>query len=265
MDFSKAKTILILLFLGVNLFLLLFLFSVSDTSITLDRTSVDNAVQILKNKGITIDPAVIPKKTEKPYVLELYNPLTDENSALVAALSEKGELSLSNQFFTFVPNTPIAVSVREGESNRKIQSTLSAALSELGFYTADLSMGSSKKQADADCYFFQKYYAGSLFFNTNLSVSVRDGGIVKIEGNYCELVNAKPIEGSFKSPLDILIAFSSSYGKKGEIQALELGYFVSDEDYKTLPAIPSWRVLTTQNERYDFDAVNSRLLATHSD
>ena len=94
MDFGKAKSVLIVLFLFVNLFLIYHLFSLSDDSIRIDRTSIDDTITLLNQRGITIDRELIPTRLDHMDYLELSNPLIDADqfaSTLVKSTQKNGD------------------------------------------------------------------------------------------------------------------------------------------------------------------------------
>lgn len=261
MNFGKAKNVLIFLFLAINIFLAYYYLTLSDTSIKVDEDSLAATVDILQKKGVVLDPAVVPEKTEKTYILELYNPFQDEQSSLYQHLSQNGLLTFSGQSFLYLPASLPIQTPKNLESRRAANKVLDA-LGKEGFLTSDLKWaGTTALDGGGYLFQFEKYHGGRLFFNTSLSVTLKDGLIQRIEGVYYEVAGIKEAGSDLKSPLNILISYSTLPEKReGKITNMELGYYVTDEGYKNLPALPSWRIVMEDGAVFHFDALTSTLL-----
>jgi len=73
MHWSRIKSILIGVFIIVNVYLLIQYFAVNESTDVLNRATVENTITLLENREITISADVIPrriernKKTKEPY------------------------------------------------------------------------------------------------------------------------------------------------------------------------------------------------------
>ena len=71
MNWSRAKTILIILFLCTNIFLLTTIILSSGRNSNVTEDIVASTVQILKENGVEISPDIIPRKTRILPVIDL--------------------------------------------------------------------------------------------------------------------------------------------------------------------------------------------------
>ena len=126
MSWSKVKTLLIVLFIFVNAFLLYNTFSTGGSS-EISQQTVRETAQILKSNNVDIDPSIIRQKSETLKKAEISNSI-DARSNLAANLlghcsetedgyvSEKGRLKFSSVAF-YYENYDKSVKKEIDESN----------------------------------------------------------------------------------------------------------------------------------------------------
>ncbi len=65
MNWSRIKSILIGVFIVVNVYLLIQYFAVNESTDVLSHTTIENTIQLLEGKGITVKANSIPRRIER--------------------------------------------------------------------------------------------------------------------------------------------------------------------------------------------------------
>lgn len=260
MNFTRAKSYLIVFFILVNLFLAYNLYKISNSG-EITKETVNNTVSILKNKGIKFDPSVIKEKNTVMFNLNLSNPLSD-----IEKFSEnlKGEVSIGEDGFVYYPDFDFEVKTKLISS--KTSDKIVSSLKDMGLsvkyldWIGTIQMGNNNYRAS----YIQSYDRHSIY-NTYIQVFFNDKKITKVMGIYYDLNSFTPTEKELKSPYEILIKFSSDTDLKNiSIKSIENGYFTQDfnKEYKELSALPCYKITINNSEMYYYDAINGNLLKT---
>lgn len=252
MNWNKAKTILIVFFTIVNLFLLYTIISRNINDYYISEETISNAIAVLNNNGITIDKSIIPQKNITVDQYEADNIVDDYDGFAKRILgddyikysdtvyeSTRGKIEYFGDKFTFTGDY-------NGNTSKNEANELSV-LNSLGIKISDYEYSEGV---------FRKNINNINVFDCELSVCFYDGKLT-ISGIWFEK-NREPIsENTELKPITtVLIDLLSSEEKPegaAEITDLELGYMVYEEQtyHKSIVLIPSWKIKFS-NETYAY-------------
>ena len=91
MNWSKAKNWLIVLFIGVNLFLVFTIIRTNVQSSTIDRDTIANIVNILQENGIAVEADVIPQSMPDLGPIDVMNSLSDYDALAALVLDANAQ------------------------------------------------------------------------------------------------------------------------------------------------------------------------------
>lgn len=258
MNFSRAKSYLIVVFIIVNLFLIYHLFSMTKSD-TISAETVENTISILAEKNITADKDLIKVTTDNLFYLNLKNPLADRETFIN---SLEGKVSITEKGFEFVPKNknlkfkyllPSYDAARQALSHLK-DCGFSAKYLEC---TGTLDMGKGVYKAN-----FIQSFEGYDIYNTSIDIFYKDGQVLSLSGIYYDIDSFSAPEESIKTQTEILIRFSGDIQEKCTVKSLESGYFTEPykNEYSMISALPCFKITTDNGNKYYYDAVLSTLL-----
>ena len=258
MNFSRAKSYLIVVFVIVNLFLVYNLISMSSS----DRISVDtieNTIEILNKNNIKLDKKLIKTTPETMFYLNLKNPFAEGKNFT----SEfKGNCSISEKGFEFVPeNKSIDFKFLLPSYDAAKQ-----ALSHLKEYGLDakytkcvgtLDMGKGVYKAS-----FIQSFEGHDIYNTNIDIFYKEGSVLNSYGVYYEISSFSAPDENIKTQAEILIRFANDFNEKCTIKSIESGYFTEPfkNEYSMISAVPCFMITIDNGNKYYYDAISASLL-----
>lgn len=267
MDWSKAKTILIIAFIFTNIFLATFYFGKDDSkTLSASPELIEEATKVLMRKDIKLD-ARIPDITQSSYNLiveyenmlaeDLNNKFFDDQGIIqsASALTEiyKGDESIViiNDKLIIYENETKAI----GPNLPNIESAVSLALSfmkEKGYTTDDMKLSFSQETDEGFYLDFTKSLDDSYIEHSFTTFRIKDGEVRKMERTWLNIKEIKetdyPIISAQKRILE-LISMEDTFGKT--ITNISLAYYFDPEKQDYLGAyqqamegnaVPAWRV-----------------------
>ncbi len=258
MDWYRMKTVLIFLFLAINLFLgaLLGYESFAEHKSAKERT--EGTVTVLQNGGVSVS-AQVPTSARRLRALTLENPYADK-AAFASRLLGEGATASGDGY------EKDGESVRFMDKGFVYQSTATAL-------TADKKHIAAMKKALESMGFSMRYAKGSLedgtvvftqiidkvpLFGCRLSVSpASDGSVAKMEGTWANVQDVNGEKKQVSIAAQALLAFLQEGTHEGEtVKRIECGYAVllSPGGYRTADAVPAWRIETENGTVAFFDA-----------
>lgn len=268
MDWSKAKTILIVALLFTNLLLgyvLIFNQDVADA--TVQDEFIDRSIQLLNGKNIEVN-TTIPTISEDLFGLvveyEIQDPIELNNNFFQGqgSIEVKGEglqiVSYEDETATILNDKLIIYEAKPSKKIYSISSEEEAAdiarsfLTDRGISTSDMEISFVKKTGKQYNIEFTKLFNSNYIESTFTNVQLDNRGVVKMERNWLNMkeLGTTPIEIS-SAPKSILALLSMKevYGKT--ISDISLCYYFDPEmqSYDIDPietqqgtTIPAWRV-----------------------
>ena len=269
MNFGRVKTLLIFIFMIVNLFLVGYIFATSNDITIPDRKTVDTTVEILKTRNIILNEKINLGTGEKINNINLEAVTMDEKvfaSKLLGSfkakgnnyIGESGDLTITNG--SFVWNVKESHSFSEFNENQ-IRKYAVKFLNRYEFDTSllkitDISLINGNYQVTFSHFFFDKE-----LFNIKTKVFISGGGVYKVEGNVFSLVSLSGTEQTC-NPINTLLNYSSTkdMSKKEEIVQINSGYYSesSPKNYKSLSALPCFELVFADGRKLYFDAFSSK-------
>lgn len=268
MDWSKAKTILIVALLFTNILLgYVLLFNQDIADATVEDDFIENSIQLLNKKNIDVN-TLLPTTSEDLFGLvveyEIQDPLEINNNFFQGKgnIEVKGEglqiISYEDESLTIVNDKLIIYENKPREKVYAINSEEEAAgiardfLNDRGISTSDMEISFAKKIGNQYDIEFTKLFDGNYIEATFTNLHLDNRGVVKMERNWLNMkeLGTTPIEIS-SAPKSILALLSMKevYGKT--ISDISLCYYFDPEmqSYDIDPietqqgtTIPAWRV-----------------------
>ncbi|MGI6778235.1 MAG: two-component system regulatory protein YycI [Acetivibrionales bacterium] len=258
MDWSKAKSILIAVFLVLNIALLAGIIS-SRLDRGVSAEALSSTVKILEGKGIVLECEIPVYNSNTPILEYQSNKL---NRSLISerlfggdyessAKTEKGEVQVKDSktlhfenhdkfMFTDVnPDNPIDMSDR-----KKVESQLRRFMEGIGHNMSSYILDFYKEQEDGSVRVrFTEKYRRFLVFDNYVEIEASSKGIDYIECKYKEVKGFLNEEAIVMPAYQVLLKnFMESKGTV--ITAIDIGFkgFESDRDMKQSSEGPAWRV-----------------------
>ncbi len=268
MDWSKAKTILIIALLLTNFLLgYVLFFNENQVDATIKDDFIENTIQLLKGKSIEVNTE-IPTITEDLFGLvveyEIQDPINLNNNFFKGQgnIEVKGEglqvVSYLDETITILNDKLVIYEANPKEKIYSISSKEEAAniardfLSDKGISISDMEVSFVKESGDSYRLEFTKVFNDNYIESTFTNILLDDRGVLEMERNWLNMkeIGTIPIEIS-SAPKSILALLSMKevYGKT--ITDISLCYYfdpkmqiydINPEEAKQGTTIPAWRV-----------------------
>lgn len=252
MDWSKAKNILILIFIVLNVFLLVYL-GVYTKSSNVSKEAVISTLNVLKKNGIVIAPMCeIPKYNKKTpmLMLEGENSFVFSNDSSLDSNNSNTNDSNTNKNIDINKNMDFQKNI-DIDNIKNAEKYSRAYLETQDIKISNFILDKYFKNSDkiVTLVFIEKY-KGFLIFDNKISVSISENGIKNIASNI------KKIKGFTKTPSVIMpahqVLLKNFYNKKDiTIKSIDIGFKgFNSEDYgqesKETYQGPAWRITTDE-------------------
>lgn len=268
MDWSKAKTILIISFIVVNVLLVLALVNTNeDIEAYVSEDFVEDSIRLLSNKDISVSTE-IPRE-----IPSLQSLIVEYETFKTSEINEKffdgnGKISIKGDGFIEIQNDNEKLTVLNSklliyESNKTDDSKILYSndeaigvatnyLMDLEYDTSDMKLSHIKK-ADGRYYLqFSKVYNDKYLESSFTNIQLDDTGVRKFERQWLNVIEVGEtpiyISSAPKSILGLL-SMNQVYGKT--VKDISLSYYFEPEkhDYIQNPleakqgkTIPAWRI-----------------------
>ena len=268
MDWSKAKTILIISFIVVNVLLVLALINTDkDMESFVSEDFVEDSIRLLSNKNISV-PTEIPRG-----VPSLQSLIVEYESFKTSELNEEffdgnGKISIKSEGFIEIQNDNEKLTVlnsklliyesNEIHDNKVIYNNDDAVgfatdyLIDLEYDTSDMKLSHIKELEGRYYLQFSKVYDEKYLESSFTNIQLDDTGIRKFERLWLNVIEVGEtpifISSAPKSILGLL-SMNEVYGKS--VEDISLSYYFDPEkhDYMQNPleakqgkTIPAWRI-----------------------
>ncbi len=254
MHWTRVKTILIIVFLVIDLVLISSIIMTSYSTPVIDDTLIEDTISILERNGIKVEKSVVPKTIPSMGVAELKNVWTDNDKA--AMLLTGGESTKSATFsgseFYFTNTAPSPINVSK--------TAYKQAFETMGIYAnenyIELANGKISARQSID---------GNVIFETGIFAETAEGGGIAAASGYWILSDSansvsKKTPAQLAPVTSILINFTENPYKNPvgeEITLIETGYSLGtiyrDTQHKLVSVIPAYK-LTCASGYYMYDA-----------
>ena len=257
MEWHKAKNVLILLFLSVNIFLLCVLAD-SNNKDNFDKTKLSEV--FLKN-NINIDMEILPKPKNRLFVSEFYGVNDEVIHFFVPKILKVDGTTYSNETRTlmvegnkisFTDSAPSDQSFKN-VTTENVESKLKPILKELGIFSSvvmeNISESSGMYMVEYE-YIPAKY---KIFYN-KLIFLISNRGILKCEGEIYLPDKKNGYSYEINTAETILVQFDKKINVPLNVKSIKLGLYILDyESALTTQAIPAYEIVTDK-KTYIYDA-----------
>ena len=271
MSWQKVKTLLIVLFIFVNAFLIYKVYLGQGNSDEVPQETINETVKILERNNVKIDENIIKRKSETLKKAEISNSI-DRRGSLAKQLlgncsetetgykSSKGTIDFSSVAFTY-KNSDNTLKKKISDSDA-IEKTVEF-LNEKGFDVQSSGVRDFTVTDEAYIVRFGKEIAGYNVFESYLETTVgKDGKLIAIEGYWPEVNQKDSSKTKLINETTVLINLLSAYGfdtsVQNEIVDIQTGYTLGSLPEQDSPILltllPAYRVILKNGENYIFDA-----------
>lgn len=274
MDWSKAKSWLIVLFAALNIFLIVMLVSAMKHSSTIDKSIVLNTAEIMNNNNIKVSAAQIPDKIPKLNSVEVANAVgvKEEFAELIfkdtpirksANRYESGSKSIvfEQSKFKYENAEPSDFEYEITQKNAVSAATVFLNMAKIGTNGANYEL--TQTNGVFTVKFSQKLDKYPLF-DSYVVVTLSNKGVLSAEGIWffaaSDQDNVKSAASRVKPSTGAAIDFISNEERikngSDEIEEITIGYAIgeTDEFRSSATAVPVWQFKTTDGHIYYFDA-----------
>lgn len=267
MDWSKAKTILIIALIFTNIFLATFFYSGNDAKALLASPELKKEVEnILMRKDIKLETKIPELEASRLNLVVEYENLIAEDlnknffndQGIVESKSALTEIYKGNESLVIINDKLLiyeneTMAIESGQSN--IESATALALSfmeEKAYKTDDMKLSFSQETEDGFFLDFTKSLDDLYIEHSFTTFRIKDGQVRKMERTWLNIKDIKetdyPIISAQKRILE-LISMEETFGKT--IIDISLSYYFDPEKQDYLGeyqqamegnAVPAWRV-----------------------
>ena len=265
MNNSRAKTILIVFFLLTNIILLSMLISSYMEYIQIPDKTLDTTVQLLSEKGITIDKSLIPDSIGNDKLITVNNVIDTYENFARNVLSEnhtiedgvfKNEKATINYYgdrFRITFNEGLDTS----EKDRSPADKASSYLKSIGIDTGSAKISSSNNSEGLFTVQFSKAFYNKPFFDSIVTVEIMGTKIISVHGSWFEKEDAVQAVNLSSAP-SLLVSFFSKNPSISDttITNIQNGYAICENGifHKQVTLIPVYEVTTDHFGKFYIDA-----------
>lgn len=275
MNWSRTKTWLIVLFIGINLFLIFTLVKENIAQSTISEKMVADTVAILARNGITIDEQIIPRKMPALSAVAVHNSIANQKTTAESMLGGKpnykpddNQYMRSTSVVQFSGDTFNFHNINPAQKNlyknpEEATAYAKAFLEKAGMNTDKAQITIVSDNGGEIKLLFTQRLDSYPLMDSQLEVTVTPGGISTASGCWFYMADEQSGRGSaggrVKEITSVLIDFiSDSYraGSSTQITDITLGYTTGNKSsyHKSVSAMPSWRITTSDGRVYYYDA-----------
>lgn len=271
MNWSKSKTIFILLFLAIDLALLGYLAYDKASDRWISQSEVEQVSTYLENRKIHLDTELLPRWMPKVRNLEFVNILDLSSSFLKQFESEtkelehigshlelkKGEkaLKISENYFEY--QDMMERDYFLGSSSKTIHK-LKPYFTELGFDIQEAEFQTIESNSELLVFQMTQAAEGLSIDDISVTITISSSGQLKIQGIWLNPVKTpSEYKKAIVRPItSTLIEFSRKAGHEATITEIAIRYRVDETKayHKTFTAVAVWRIKTSDGECYYYNA-----------
>ncbi len=271
MNWGRVKTVLIILFLCTDIFLIGIYMTSRYSSSAISDEVIEDTVTVLANNKITINPDIIPRKSQSVAYAEAENVISDYETFAKNLLgsdirktdfgfeSDVGKVTFYGDRFNFARNPEmfLLVDTIGIENEQKAQDVATESLNMMGFDLSNASASLSKEDSSYTVIF--ENTANSLpIFNSRVTVVLSQNGVMSVSGIWFNQTASSGDNVELKKVTSALIDFIPQIPESSEIVKLEIGYNIFDKEsfHKSATLIPVWHITCKDGNTYLLDARN---------
>lgn len=269
MNWSRVKTVLIILFLCTDIFLLATYFTSRYESSRLSEEVISSTISVLEKNGIALNRDLIPKYMPKIRHKEAKNVISDYETFAKKFLgndisnadfgyeSSRGKVTFYGDRFNFIANpvnSPLLdiATIDDEKSAKEISATV------LGAFGFNLENAACKPKKTENGYSvtFENTADSLPIFNSQITIVFENHLVSSISGIWFNETDLSAGNSSLKNITSVLIDFIPEAPQGITITRMELGYNIFDKEmyHKSATLIPVWKITCEDGSNYLLDA-----------
>lgn len=268
MNWSKAKTILIIFLLCTSFILSYMLASSNENNKTINPQTVEHTINLLDKRGIKVSGELISKRIPNELIYNVENVITDYSSfaETVFPACVPGE----NNFYTAQDGTGTInffadrfnIKYPNGyPTSHKLKSPADKARAYLMTIGIDVGNANVSVENDAEGIFtvsFTNTLGKYPFFDCNIKAVLKGENIMNVSGTWFNQLDISPAQSGLK-PLTSLLIDYSAYTKTFtniEITDINFGYSINEFGvyHKQSTVSPIYQIVTSDGKFFYIDA-----------
>ena len=267
MHWYKAKNILIMLFLIINIFLIYMLFATNHKNAKIPDSVIDNTLLLLNGKNIEADKKIIPEKDVTVACYEMKSAIMDKDEfsgMILGAVRGAKDGSVNISFGKNTFNIEAMPGYRPfGRINAKNhKKTIEEILNNLNFPKSNFIIKSEKQLNGRYEIVVCQEYGGIPLFGGELKIIFNEEGLINISGNWFYNITDRQQTNNtdiISTLLDFAVDTRAGGGRK--IKNIYLTQYINspniDQEYQTISSIssiPAYCIETEGAGSFIFDA-----------
>ena len=274
MDWARAKTILIVVFLAINIFLgYMIIGTKNGNTVYIDSQKIQEVTDYLSGKGIEVKGEIPRKKVDMPSITVTYKLFNNKEIAEKLLLANDKIKETDTDSSLTMETEDIQIKIKNGRELNYLNKTVEPVFSEideklckkniygfiqkLGIENSGMDIVSAEEENGYMKYVYRQKYRGYVIYNSRMEYIVNDHGISKANIVWFNTINQVSKSGTVVSPLDALLTVYDYYkddiGQGFAVLGMEQGYYFGTGTEKKLDtskieegtAFPVWRINTS--------------------
>ena len=253
MNWSRAKTILIFMFLATAIFQSFVLYNSERKTKNISPEIITSCTQLLKANQIEINPEIIPWHNYSLDFAEADNVIEDYKQFATLLLGEdikkteenvfssaKGTVTFSGNSFDYRENEH---SGEEIKTETSAQALAKETLKSLGFDLDDAKRSSSKTDTVYEIT-YTSYIDNTPVSDSAVTLLIQKDGISRISGKWFNITE-KNGSSRLKTITSVLIdLIKADIDKPAKISGISLGYTIPENNsfQKSVALVPVWQI-----------------------
>lgn len=253
MNWPKIKTVLICLFLVIDLFLAGWDISQRHGKNSVSEEVIENTVKLLEDRTIKVSPNLIRRSLPKMGAVTAKNPMSDE-AEFIGKILGSGYAKEDNRFY--IPGKEVVIDANGFKiSEEKTLNSLEEAKKWLEGNGFDLS--GTVETEYMGSYVFRTVYDGFELFGSNITVTCEEKTAVA-EGSFFYVSESVRESGEILHVTSVLPYLISDGAENSEITNITPGYMcmsAGDVRFSEASASPVYRIILSDGREFFYDAV----------
>lgn len=270
MDWSKAKTILIVIFLILNIFLIINIAGKESRVTVISQKDILEIQTILKNNGILLE-ASLPNEIKPKALLKVEDIVYDENNMVNKFIGENSVKSTNENSTVYIKDSKMLEinknkSIIFTDSNPKdtltdisksnVKKYFEGYLRNRGINLKNVELASFSQTNEGYKVKFVQVFDNNPIFVSYFDVNLTNAGITKLSGRWINPIGFIEASKDIKSPTEILLMFAKDISNANTnntvIKSMSLGYYSPIESLKnaTISIAPVWEIQTNDKVYY---------------
>lgn len=279
MDWGKTKTILILIFLALNIFLLCNVFMQESKVISVTQKDISDMQAILKQSNIELKSSIPNKIKQKPF-LKVEDLKYDEKDIVNRFLGDINQTTkIDGLNYVTYKNGPKSLEIYsdkrmvyknsepsenlEGFEKKKVIKYIEKHLKEKGINLKHGIIEDYQNNQDGYKVRYVQKYKDYQIFVSYMDITISNKGVTQIDWRWVIPIEFVDTPKDIKTPTEILFVFAKDLENKDtvDINNVLLGYYFPLEDFNNavVSAVPVWAIELSNGKIYYYNAYEGYL------